>query len=75
MTLDERKSKFFKEAIGDRTRDQLAEELWGIYLVCRSECPHISEDSPDDTWEMDLHLADVVEKYVIRPIREEGENR
>jgi hypothetical protein len=71
--MEKRKARFMREAIGRRTREQLAEELYEIYLLARAECPDITESAREDTWPMDLHLADVLDKYVFRRLRQEGE--
>ncbi len=66
LTLKEREAKFMAEHIRDMPREALAQELFGIYLFARAECPDIDDDHEDDTWPMNLHLADVLDKYVFR---------
>ena len=62
------KEEFMQKAIGNRSRDALAEELYGVYLSLRAACPMIDDAHQDDPWPAELHLADVLDKYVIRPM-------
>jgi hypothetical protein len=71
--VEKRKARFFAEHIADYSRDALAEELYGIYLLARSECPDITDTQREDTWPMDLHLADVLDKYVLRRLYQQGD--
>lgn len=63
MTLEEREAHFMKHHIGDRTREQLATELYGIYLSLRGWCGQITDDNPDDPWPIDLHPVDPAEGH------------
>lgn len=64
MEIEDRKRAFMRDHIGQRSREELAEELWGVYLLCRAKCPDVTEAAPDDTWQMDLHLADVLTRII-----------
>ena len=63
--MEIRKAKFYAEHIGDRTPQQLAAELYGIYLTCRANHLEMPEDG-SDPWPMGLSLSDVIEKHVMR---------
>jgi hypothetical protein len=69
MTIEERRAKFMREAIGTRTRAQLAAELFGIYLMARANCHESTDES--DPWPANLHLADVLDKYAIPSVIKE----
>lgn len=73
MELDERRRFFLEQHIRDRSREALAHELFGIYLHLRSIAPDITDESPDDTWPMDLHLADVLQR-INRQLGVEGQH-
>lgn len=68
--MQERKELFCRLYIGERTREQLASELYGIYLGLRAAHPGVTDESPQDPWGEDraLHLGDVLEKYVLRAL-------
>lgn len=63
MDLHERERRFMAEHIRDRTRENLAAELFEIYLVARANADIIPEGG-GDPWPPNLHLADVISKYV-----------
>jgi len=65
-----RREEFEIKYVGGRTREQLAEELYGIYLSLRANCDLISEEDPEDPWPEGLHLADVLDKYVLPNLKE-----
>ena len=72
MDLKERERMFYEQVIRDRSREQLAAELFGIYLTARAWHPDITDDSLGDKWPTNLHLADVFDKYVLPAVMEES---
>jgi hypothetical protein len=59
-TLEENNRLFNEKHIANRSRDELAAELFEIYLACRVRA------APDEI-PIDLHLADVINKYTPEP--------
>ena len=72
-----RHGDFLARHFGTRPREAVVNELYGIYLSIRAAHPECTDETyaDPDPWPMALHLADVLDKYLLPKIKRESDER